>query len=64
MARNILCNCCGKKLDSLDACGAVSISRILGYGSKYDGAYVEIDICPSCFDRFMDSMAIPPVLSD
>ena len=64
MARNILCNCCGKKLDSLDACGVVSISRVLGYGSRYDGAYVEIDICPSCFDRFMDSMAIPPVLSD
>lgn len=64
MARRITCNCCGKEIGGADLCGAISIAQMLGYGSKYDGAYVEIDICPDCFDRFIDGMAVSPILAD
>lgn len=62
--KRIFCNCCGKEMDEMDKCGVTSISRILGYGSKYDGAYVEIDICADCFDKLIESMKINPILSD
>lgn len=64
MARKITCNCCGKEMDTVDLCGATSITKMLGYGSKYDGAYVEIDICPDCFDKIIDNMKVPPIQAD
>mgnify|MGYP000850705870 FL=1 len=61
MARRITCNCCGKEMDEIGKCGVVTISETLGYGSKYDGAHVEVDICAGCFDKLIDSMRVCPI---
>lgn len=62
--KKVFCNCCGKELDKIDECGVISISRMLGYGSKYDGVHVEVDICAECFDNFIEGMKIKPSLND
>lgn len=64
MAREYYCNVCGKKMDIFDAHNHISISESLGYGSKYDGEYVEIDFCSSCLDAIIDKMAISPIAKD
>lgn len=61
MARRITCNCCGKEMDEIGKCGVVTISETLGYGSKYDGAHVEVDFCADCFDKLIDSMRVCPI---
>lgn len=48
-------------MDEIGKCGVVTISETLGYGSKYDGAHVEVDICADCFDKLIDSMRVCPI---
>lgn len=62
--KQVFCNCCGREMDEIDKCGIVSISQMLGYGSKHDGAHVEVDICAECFDAFIEGMKIKPALND
>ena len=42
-----------------------SISRNVGYGSKFDGETIRLDMCCDCFDKLMEELipkcAIPPV---
>ena len=55
------CNKCGKELDMWDVQQGFSIHRHLGYGSKYDGDDLYIDLCCDCMDLLIDSCVIPPV---
>lgn len=62
MARTIKCNKCGKDFDMWDEQEDFSIHRHCGYGSKYDGSIINLDLCCDCFDEFISSCAISPIV--
>lgn len=64
MAKTFHCNMCGKQMNVCERYDCVSISESLGYGSKFDGEYIEIDFCPKCFDDLIEKLAIPPFFKD
>lgn len=57
----IHCNICGKELDEADRHQCFSLYQKIGYGSKYDGMYVSIDLCSSCMDSLIDECKISPL---
>lgn len=57
-----MCNKCGKPFDIFDRQEDFSIYRHIGYGSKYDGDKLELDICCNCMDKFIDSCKISPII--
>lgn len=60
----ILCNMCGKELNRDDRLEGLSITRQMGYGSKYDGEEIDFDLCCNCFDNLIDSMKINPITNE
>lgn len=55
MAKQVICNVCGKQIDQICADQAVvSIHSSIGYGSKYDGDTFDLDIYCDCFDKLID----------
>lgn len=63
MAKEFYCNKCGKKLDMWDVQEDFSMERHLGYGSRYDGDHLDLDLCCECMDKIIEECAIPPVES-
>lgn len=64
MAKQTICNLCGKIL--VTECD-LSIHTRLGYGSKYDGSLIDLDLCPECTDKLIDAMKAKckvPLLSE
>ena len=62
MARKIICNKCGKEFDIYDEQENFSIhSYQIGYGSKYDGSGLQLDLCCECMDELIDSCKISPI---
>lgn len=59
--RKTLCNMCGKEMDAIDERSGGRFYKLLGYGSKYDGDTLELDICCSCLDRLVDMCKISPI---
>lgn len=57
----IICNLCGKEFDQWDKLGNFSICKRLGYGSKYDGETVNIDICCDCMEKLVESCVVSPI---
>jgi len=58
----VVCNCCGKKLNSekgylKEEC--INIEHVFGYFSKKDGIRQKLDLCEDCFDRIAASFMIP-----
>ncbi len=57
----IICNCCGKTLEGqhpyLDY---LHIQKQWGYDSPYDGETHEMDICPDCYAKWIQTFKIPP----
>ena len=62
MAKTTTCNLCGKEFDMWDAAEATSIYKRLGYGSKYDEDWLELDICCKCLDTIIDQCEINPII--
>lgn len=62
MAKIIYCNVCGQQIGAFDKHNCLSFSKVLGYGSKYDGEFIDIDICPHCFDKLIEKMVIKPFM--
>lgn len=62
MAHKVYCNCCGKEFGTFDYFVAQPISFTAGYGSKYDGEGIKIDICADCLDKLIDSCEISPII--
>ena len=58
-----ICNMCGKPFDMWDNEECFRIHRKLGYGTKYDGDILELDLCCSCTETIIDSCAISPLKS-
>ena len=61
MAKEITCNRCGKKFDIWDMQENFSINTRLGYGTKYDGDDLELDLCCGCMEKLIDECAISPI---
>jgi len=55
------CNLCGKKFDAWDEQEDFSIYRSVGYGSRYDGSNLRLDLCCDCLDKLVDECVISPV---
>lgn len=61
MAKEIVCNKCGKPLDLWDTQEDFSIRRSLGYGTKYDGDKLDIHLCCNCMEKLIDECNISPI---
>lgn len=49
-----LCNVCNKEFDMCDEYAELGIHMQVGYGSKFDGDNIDLDLCCGCFDKLMD----------
>lgn len=59
--KEMYCNLCGSRFGFYDEQAEFSIHKHIGYGSKNDGAYVELDICCNCMDALIERCAIRPI---
>lgn len=57
-----VCNCCGKDMDFFDIQEDFTISRKVGYGSKYDTMIIDLRLCGDCFDKIVDGCSVTPVI--
>lgn len=62
MAKTITCNMCGKVFDEFDKQEEHGIHKWLGFGSKYDGDELDLDICCKCLDSLIDQCEITPLI--
>lgn len=64
MAKTITCTCnmCGKQFDIWDTQEDFSINRHLGYGTKYDGDELQLDLCCDCMEKIIDECKISPII--
>lgn len=58
-----VCNLCGKEFDVWDEQQDFVISKDIGYGSKFDGSHMRLDMCCDCFDILMDAVIQKCVIS-
>ena len=64
MAKDIICNKCGKKFDIWDTQESFSIYRHLGYGTKYDSNNLELDLCCDCMEKLVDECIVSPIIEN
>lgn len=62
MAKQYICNKCGNPFDMWDKQEAFHIYRQLGYGTKYDGSELELDLCCKCLEKLVEECKISPVI--
>ena len=56
-----VCNVCGRVLDECESRDDYSITRVIGYGSKYDGLSLDLRLCCDCLDKLIDSCKVMPI---
>lgn len=61
LIKDCFCNKCGKRLDIFDIQEEFCIESRLGYGTKYDGDYLRLDLCCDCMEELIDSCKINPI---
>ncbi len=54
------CNICGEEFDVFDSHENFSINKYLGYGTKYDGDYLNLNICCDCMNKIIEDCKISP----
>lgn len=52
----IKCNCCGKAINNQRHPYGLGVHKKIGYGSKFDGQEIEIDLCCNCLDKLLNLM--------
>ena len=57
-----ICNKCGKEFDIWDKQEDFSIYRVAGYGTKFDGSKIELDLCCECMEKLVDECIISPII--
>lgn len=62
MSKQSVCNKCGKVLDLWDKQENFHMSKELGYGTKYDGSTLELDLCCSCMDELIEACTLTPII--
>lgn len=61
------CNICGSYFNGTDEDANIGLHKIIEYGieSKYEGLYIDLDICVDCFDKlnkkYSSKCAIRPI---
>lgn len=63
MAKQHVCNKCGKPFDMWDEQENFHIYRDLGYGTKYDGSKLELDLCCKCLEDLAEQCKISPIVN-
>ena len=54
------CDLCGKTFNAFDEQEYFGLHyHNVGYGSKYDGCHIDIDMCCGCFDKMMTEYIEP-----
>jgi hypothetical protein len=60
-----LCNKCGREIESFND---FTLIYQFGYESKFDGDYLNLDLCGCCLDEFVDHLIatcqIKPVIEN
>lgn len=56
------CNKCGKEMDIWDRQENFSINGICGYGTKYDGSKIQLNLCCDCMEELIDACVVSPVI--
>ena len=59
--KNYTCNKCGKQFDIWDTSEHFHIYAKCGYGTKFDGDDLELDLCCSCVEELIDNCVISPI---
>ena len=59
------CNCCGKEFHTKQDTQIVledfvQIDKVWGYFSKKDGLRQKMNICESCFEKWVAAFQVPP----
>lgn len=63
MTRKI-CNMCGREMDTFDLEEDFGIHTRLGYGTKYDGCWLELDLCCHCMELLIEECEISPIVEE
>lgn len=58
---NTVCNICGHKFNFWDSQESFNIKVQAGYGTKYDGDYIDLNLCCNCMDNLIEACAISPI---
>ena len=58
------CNLCGRDLGFFDINEDFSWSKRLGYGTKYDGDYLDLHLCCECLEKIVDKCAVNPIIEN
>jgi len=58
------CNKCGKEMDIWDRQENFSINGICGYGTKYDGSKIQLNLCCDCMEELIDTCVVSPVIME
>lgn len=56
------CNKCGKEMDIWDRQENFYIRGICGYGTKYDGSEIQLNLCCDCMEELIDTCVVSPVI--
>ena len=57
--RKTVCNMCGKVFNEWDEQEEFGFHYQAGYGSTFDGEYIDCDFCCDCFDKLLNEYLIP-----
>lgn len=55
------CNKCGQEMDFWDLQENFSIHTQFGYGTRYDGSKLNLNLCCGCMEQLIKSCVISPV---
>lgn len=58
------CSRCGKSIDMFDEMSGISVKKPLGFGSQYDGQFLNIRLCCECTDELIRSCRVSPITDD
>lgn len=61
ISSKVVCNLCGRDFDVWDKQEDFSIHKRCGYGTKYDGETLNLDICCDCMEQLIDSCEVSPI---
>lgn len=56
MAKQTICNLCGKTVDEHMMECQFSIHTMMTYGSRHDGDLLDIDLCQECADKVIEAL--------
>ena len=56
-----ICNRCGKIFDIWDTAEQFKIHKQCGYGTKFDGDGLVLNICCSCLEELVEGCVISPI---